>query len=125
MIVFNKTYFILSLLLFFIEVFIAVFIHDAIVRPYIGDLLVVILLYCMIRSVLNVSVWKTCWFVLAFSFLIELLQYFNIVTFLGLQDYALARVVIGTSFQWIDLIAYTAGIIIVLLVESWKASDVK
>ncbi|MFT5385169.1 MAG: hypothetical protein ACI81W_002574, partial [Saprospiraceae bacterium] len=36
--------------LFLIEVGIAVFIQDRIIRPYIGDLLVVILIYCFIRS---------------------------------------------------------------------------
>jgi hypothetical protein len=42
--------------LFLIEVGIAVFIQDRIIRPYIGDLLVVILIYCFIRSCYNIPV---------------------------------------------------------------------
>lgn len=118
MIQFNKKYFILSVILFFIEVLIALFVHDQIVRPYIGDLLVVILLYGMIRSILVLPVLETCLLVLAFSFLVETLQYFRLVEVLGLQHSALARIIIGTSFQWMDLVAYTAGIALVFWVET-------
>ncbi len=117
MIQFNKKYFALAVLLFAIEVIIAVFVHDQIIRPYIGDLLVVILLYCMVKSVFNVSVGKTAVFVLAFSFLIETLQYFHVVRLLGLQHSKLANIIIGNSFQWIDLAMYIMGIGVVLLVE--------
>jgi nitrogen fixation/metabolism regulation signal transduction histidine kinase len=46
MITFNKTYFGFALLLFSIEVVIAFFVDDNIVRPYLGDVFVVILIYC-------------------------------------------------------------------------------
>ena len=50
MLTFRKTYFILSILLFIIEVLIALFAHDEFIRPYVGDLLVVVLLYCLVKS---------------------------------------------------------------------------
>ena len=34
-----------------IEILIGAFVHDAFVRPYVGDVLVVILIYCLIRIV--------------------------------------------------------------------------
>jgi len=55
--------------------------------------------------------------VLIFAFASEFLQYLKIVEMLGLQTYALARTVIGTSFAWLDLLAYAAGIAVVLVVE--------
>lgn len=55
--------------------------------------------------------------VLAFSYTVEILQYYNLVEMIGLQDYRLARIIIGTSFAWIDLIAYTLGILFVWVVE--------
>ena len=55
--------------------------------------------------------------VLIFSYAVEILQFFNIVNRLGLQNSRLARIIIGSSFEWIDLIAYTAGIILVLYIE--------
>jgi Protein of unknown function (DUF2809) len=117
MITFNKNYFILAILLFITEVLIALYIRDAFVRPYLGDVLVVILLYCFIKSFLNLPDFAVAISVLIFAFSIELLQYVNMVEILGLQKSSLARAVLGTSFSWLDLLAYTAGIVIVLDVE--------
>ena len=55
--------------------------------------------------------------VLLFSYLMEVLQYFNLVKMLGLQNSNLARVMIGTSFEWTDLVAYTLGIGLVILLD--------
>ena len=114
---FSKTYFVLTILIFIIEVLIALYVHDQIVRPYIGDVLVVILIYCFIRSFLEVKVWAAAIFVLLFAFGVETLQYLSIVNKLGLQHNKIARVVIGSSFEWIDILCYLSGIIIVLITE--------
>ena len=121
MLKFNRTYFHLFSFLFTVEVLIALYVHDSIIRPYIGDLLVVILIYCFIKSFLKVKVLHAALFTLLFSFGVELLQYFTIVEKLGLEKSKAACTVIGTSFEWIDLLAYTAGIIIVLAVENRRA----
>src|SRR4249919_2589208 len=110
---FQKQYFILAVLLFIIEVLIAAYVHDKIVRPYIGDSLVVILLYCFVKSFWNGSTLLTGVSVLLFSYLIEISQYFHLVKNLGLQKSRLAKIVLGSSFEWIDLIAYTVGIAVV------------
>jgi Protein of unknown function (DUF2809) len=117
MLTFKFRYFVCALLIFFIEVFIALFIHDGIIRPYIGDILVVILIYCFLRSFLNLSVWTLAVITLLFSWLIEVLQYFKIVELLGLQNSKFAQVVMGTSFSWIDILCYTLGFAIVLSAE--------
>lgn len=49
----NKTYLILTIFLFVIEVLIALFVHDNFIRPYVGDVLVVILIYCFVKSFLD------------------------------------------------------------------------
>lgn len=117
---FHKIYFALALLLFTIEVLIALFVKDAFVRPYLGDVLVVILLYCFIRSFLDVPVFLSAFVVLIFSFTIEFLQYINIVEKLGLEKSEIAKTVLGTSFVWIDLLAYVAGAVIILTVENYR-----
>ena len=117
MLKFNYKYLILTILLFLIEVIIALYAHDEIIRPYIGDVLVVILLYCLVKSFINASVISTALSVLAFSYLIEVLQYFHYVEWFGLGENTLANIILGTSFAWTDLLAYTAGITIVLLSE--------
>jgi hypothetical protein len=119
MLKFNKTYFGLTVLLFVVEVLIAVFVHDNFIRPYVGDVLVVILIYCFVKSFLNLPEFVLAIGVLLFAFAIEFLQYIKIVHVLGLEKSEIARTVIGTSFAWLDLLAYVVGIGIVLMAERY------
>ncbi len=106
-----------SIILFLIELYIALYVDDNFVRPYLGDVLVVILIYAMVRTCFKVSIVTTALGVLIFSFCIEILQYFKIVEILGLGSSAFARTVIGTTFAWEDLVAYSVGIVILLCFE--------
>ncbi len=114
---FNRNYFILTLLLFFIEVIIALFIRDRILRPYGGDYLVVILIYCIIKTFSDSPPYSTAVGVLLFSYLVETLQYFNLIYILGWEKSTTAKILIGNSFAWIDIAAYTLGILTVILIE--------
>lgn len=114
---FNIRYFLLTAILFIIEVLIALYIHDAIIRPYGGDFLVVILIYCFVKTFFNWPVIKTALGTLIFSYLVEIGQYFHLVNVLGLERFKLARIVIGVGFSFIDLLCYTMGIILVVIVE--------
>ena len=120
MLKFQLKYFILAIILFIIEVLIALFAHDNFIRPFVGDVLVVILIYCFIKSFLNSPVVITAIAVLICAYLIEVLQHFKIVEILGLQNSNLARIVIGTSFEWTDLLAYTLGIGMVIFLDKKK-----
>lgn len=111
---FNFYYCFWFVFLFLVEVCIAVFVDDNFVRPYVGDVLVVILIYAMVRAFFKVPILRTAVGVLAFSFVVEILQYFKIVELLGLGSSELARTIIGTTFVWEDFIAYSVGIVILL-----------
>lgn len=113
----NKKYFLPTFLLLIIEICIALFVHDKIVRPYIGDYLVVMLVYCFVRAFVNCSVRAAAIFTLLFAYLVELLQYFNVVQLLGLQRSGVAGTVIGSSFEWTDIALYTAGVATIVLIE--------
>lgn len=117
MVRFNLRYFLAASLLFIIELLIALYVNDAFVRPYVGDYLVVILMYCAVCTFIKGSVVKIAAGVLLFSYIIEVLQYFHFVNVLGLQDNVLARTVIGTGFEWSDLVAYTLGVMTIVWVE--------
>lgn len=119
MLTFNKKYFTAAILLFVVEILIAFFVHDNFVRPYVGDVLVVILIYCFIKSFFKLPVLPVVLFVLVFSFSIEFLQYLNIVNILHLENSKIARTVLGTSFSWIDLLTYVIGLIIVIVIEKY------
>lgn len=114
---FNIKYFLLFVILFITEVLIAVYAHDRIIRPYVGDLLVVILMYCFFKALLIIPVKAAAIGVLIFAYIIEVLQNFHLADMLGFHHSQLARIILGTSFEWIDLIAYTIGFAIILIVE--------
>jgi len=114
---FNRKYFIIAVIIFFIEVIIALYVKDRIIRPYFGDYLVVILLYCAARAFVELPVLKLCIGVLIFAYFIEWLQYMNIIQVLGLQHNKTANIVIGNRFEWIDMLAYTLGVLSVYLIE--------
>lgn len=125
---FNKSYFGFTILIFIIEVLIALFVNDKFIRPYLGDVFVVILIYCFLKSFINLPILAAAIFVLGFAFTIEFLQFLNIVEKLGFEKSRIARTVIGTSFSWMDLLTYIAGIAIVILIEKWglkKALKIK
>lgn len=110
----------MTLLLFFIEVLIALYLRNDFIRSYVGDFLVVILLYCFVRTFLKAPVITVAIGVLLFSFVIETGQYFHFIALIGLQHSTLARVVLGDSFTLDDLIAYTVGILMVTTVEKLR-----
>lgn len=56
--------------------------------------------------------------VLCFAFLIEFLQYLRLVEHLGLEKSPILSTVLGTSFAWNDLLAYTAGFVIIVGAEN-------
>jgi hypothetical protein len=119
---FNRWYFVLVLLLFAIEFIIGADFHDTIIRPYGGDFLVVILIYCFVKSFINAPVVGTALGVLLFSYLMEVSQYFHLVNLLGLQHSKLAKIMLGTSFSFTDLLAYTLGIGLVIVIENLRLS---
>ena len=125
MFTFNKKFFLLTLLLFITEVLIALFVKDRFVRPYVGDYLVVMLIYCFVRTFLNSPVLPTAIAVLLFAYLIETLQYFRLVDRLGLEHNIIAKTVIGYGFSWIDMLAYTLGIATILLVAALQKQTKK
>lgn len=116
---FNKIYFLLTLMLFATEVVIAVYIKDAFVRPYIGDLLVVILIYSVIKTFVNVKPVNTAIVVFIFACLIEVSQYFKLVELLGLANTQIAATVLGTWFSFVDILMYALGTLVIIGAETY------
>lgn len=121
MLVFHKNYFSGALFLFLILVGIAGYVRDSFIRPYGGDLLVVIFLYCLLKSFFKIPVKSAILGVLVFAFVIEGLQPLSLVEGLGMEENAIASAMLGNHFDWLDLLLYTLGAGIVLLVESLRS----
>lgn len=111
-------YGLLALAIFAVEVAIALWVNEEFVRPFVGDVLVVVLIYCSVKTFVTGHKIAVAVGTLLFAFLVETAQGFDAVTRLGLQDSRLARTVIGTSFSWIDVWCYVIGIVMVLVLES-------
>ena len=114
---FNKTYFTGFVILFITEALIATFLKTGFIRHTFGDFLIVILLYCFIKSFLIIKPIHAALCVLIISFIIEFLQLGNLLEHLNLQKSTIAKIVLGSTFQISDLVAYTLGVIAVLLIE--------
>lgn len=110
-------YTIATVILLIIEVFIALFVHDEFIRPYIGDILVVVVIYTFIRIFVPEKIKTLPIWIFIFATCIEVLQYFNIVQILGLQNNTFLRILIGSVFDIKDIICYGVGCILLGVYE--------
>ncbi|RKE98124.1 ribosomal maturation YjgA family protein [Ichthyenterobacterium magnum] len=114
---FNKTYFLFFTILFLIETLIALFIKDGFIRHTFGDYLVVIMLYCFFKTILKTKPIYIAIVVLLTAFTIEFLQLTNLLELLHLENSTTAKLILGNTFHISDYIAYSLGIITVLIID--------
>jgi hypothetical protein len=114
---FNRIYFILAIALFITELLIGKYVHDSIIRPFGGDFLVVILIYCFVKAFLDKPFLPLAIVTLLLAYVIEVSQYFHLIKLLGLQHSTIAALLLGTSFSWTDMLCYTLGIALVIGIE--------
>ena len=107
------------LLLVAVEVCIGVFYFSHFIRAYIGDVIIVWVLYCLFRSFVpkRFSSYGIAIGILIFSFAVEFLQKAHIADILGVEN-KLLRIIIGTSYAAEDLWCYVAGTAVTIL-EIW------
>ncbi len=111
-------YLMVTVILFGIEVLIALFVHDDFIRPYVGDVLVVVLLYTFVRIFIPEGVRLLPLYIFLFAAGVEVLQYFRIAEVLGLSDNRILSVVVGSVFDWKDIVCYGAGCVMLFMVET-------
>ncbi len=116
----NKTYLAISILLLIVEIIIAIFVNDQFIRPIFGDYLASILLFYMIATFAKFSKNKIAILTLIISYTIEVLQYIHILEILHLDKIKILNIVLGNSFSWTDMLAYTLGILTVFLIHNFK-----
>lgn len=95
------------------EALIALYIHDDFIRPYIGDVLVVIVLYCFVRIFIPNSVKMMSLYIFIFAVSVEILQYFSLVEVLGLENNKFLKILIGSVFDIKDIICYGVGCVVI------------
>ncbi len=114
---FNLTYFLISLVIFIVEVLIAtVFSNIFFVRAYLGDIIVVMLLFTIVKSFFVIKNNHSLILgIFLFSCLVEWAQYFHIAEKMGLRPGSIMYIIVGNSFSWIDIVCYAAGCLLLFL----------
>lgn len=113
----RRMYVAATIVLLAIEIGIALFIHDVFIRPYVGDMLVVVLIYTFVRIFIPEGVRLLPLWVFVFAAGVEVLQYFRIGEVLGLSDNRILSVVIGSTFDVKDIVCYGVGCGLIFLYE--------
>ncbi|MES2055236.1 MAG: DUF2809 domain-containing protein [Pseudomonadota bacterium] len=120
---FRLPYALAAIALFAVEIAIALFVHDRIIRPHIGDSLAVALLYLALRAVTPLRITPAAMLALGIAIAIEFGQLFGLIGALGLSGNVAARFLLGAGFDPLDFIAYVAGALVVLTVESMRTDQ--
>lgn len=121
---FSLKYFLAAFALFITEFLIARFINGGFIRNVLGDYLVVFLIYYFLLSFYKWQKFKLAVFVLLVAYLIEILQYVQILKILGIPKSTLTDMILGSSFDWLDMLAYTLAFLsLVLMQRIWKKKD--
>ena len=113
----RTVYFCIAAGLLIVEVLIALYMHDAFIRPYGGDILVVILIDALLRGFFPEKPRLLPLYVFLFAVCVEFLQRIHIVDLLGLGHIVFFRVLIGTGFSYNDILCYAAGCVIAAGIE--------
>lgn len=100
----NVLYF---LVIFLLELYIGLYVKDAIIRPYLGDILVIPLIFSFINIFIKANN-KILIKVVFFAIAIEVLQYFKIVDLLQIHNKIL-RIIIGSTYDIKDILCYIIG----------------
>ena len=100
-----------------VEVGIALFVNDAFVRPYVGDMLVTLLLCCLCRVIIPDKVRLLPVYVFVFAACVEIGQYFDVVALLGLADNRIISIALGRTFSWMDIVCYAVGCVAAFLLD--------
>ena len=110
-----------SMALLLVLIFIALFVRDQFVRPFLGDVLAVIWLHLTARSFIDRSPRLLATLVLLVAIALELGQYADLIHLLGLEGSRAARILLGATFDPLDLFAYFTGWVLILLGEHLHA----
>lgn len=106
-----------TLLLMITEVLIALYVRDNFIRPYVGDVLVVILIYTFIRIFIPEKCRILPILVFIFAACVEILQYFDLVSILGVENNTFLRILLGSVFDFKDIVCYAVGCIVLGIYE--------
>lgn len=105
----SPPYLLVAAVIFLVEALIAAFVRDRWIRPFGGDLLVVILIHFFVRGTTTVSARAAALGAFGFACLVETGQWLQLAQHLGLEQHWIGRLFLGTTFHWGDVLVYGVG----------------
>ena len=120
----RKVYFIAFITILIIEVIIALYVHDNFIRPYVGDILAIICIYFLAKTVFLEKIKNLSLYILLFSIMVEFIQYFQIFNNLTKNNYIL-KIILGATFDVKDIICYIIGYLIIIGLERYLTNKAK
>ncbi len=104
----------LCIVLVLVEIAIAKYLHSGFIRSFVGDVLVVGVVFSLLKTFLKAASAKLAAGALAFCVVIESLQYVHLADWLGLKRGSILHIAVGATFDWLDLLAYAIGFVLIL-----------
>lgn len=117
-----KKYIFAFIILFVIECAIAYFHFTPFIRGFLGDVLIVLLLYSFLKIFIKNHTFKIAISVLAFAYFVEFLQLFQLAEKLNIHS-KIGLTILGSVFDPQDLLAYFIGFLFILLIEKFNLKN--
>ena len=103
-------------ILLLLEILIGLFVNDNFIRPYVGDVLITLLLCSFLRIFFPKGIKTLPLYVFFFAVAVEIGQYFDLVAMLGIQSRFLS-VLIGRTFSFGDILCYAVGSLLAVVTD--------
>ncbi|MBU5488076.1 DUF2809 domain-containing protein [Clostridium sp. MSJ-8] len=110
-------YLIIFIIIFMVEVFIGAYSHSGIIRNYVGDILVIPIMYFFIRIIYPKRIRKLPYILFLFAVIVEILQYMKINNILGIEGSSLLGILLGSTGDIKDILCYFIGTIIIIIID--------
>lgn len=99
-----------------IEIYIGLYIKDTWIRPYVGDILIVPVVYWFLRVIFPEKPRRLDVGVILMAILVEFSQAIHLDRLLKIQGTVLG-IIVGSTFDWKDIFCYGLGGLLVFVVE--------
>jgi Protein of unknown function (DUF2809) len=111
-------YLLVAIIILLTEILIAVYVHDSLIRPYGGDILAVVLVYCSIRVFILRSLFIPAVLSFGCACVIEILQAFHLTAVPWIASNKILAIVLGSTFDYNDILSYGAGALSAFIIDT-------
>ena len=119
---FNIKYFSTNLFLLATLIVMAVFVKELFLQSYICDVLIILWFFFLLKSFFKGANYELAHYALLFTIVLEIAEFYQVIELLGLQDNKVAKMALGSAFDWFDLLVYGITWLLIISIESYRAN---